>query len=303
MMKVTALVAASCLASVQAADYILWNAPSVSFNSDTLWKGANPLGNDAINSVAFGMADASLTVPIASGATLNGGMKITLNGMTKLVLGDGNGKATIKLDGSKSGADVTYVPGSGKSAVAEKDRSSEMYDVNCRKNWVVVDSDGNLEKSDNGKVQYPTKGQYGDYTAIFDNSAKMYNADGSDDRRKGDMIYASKVAADEANFEAVYVGKISNEDMATCSTGKAVAIPESITDVVLDLGVCDKAWSMAQGGGVSIGYGGQLDGTRESTCEPEAILTIGDDADEELFQIGDAFVLINSDGEGTQLIC
>jgi hypothetical protein len=58
---------------------------------------------------------------------------------------------------------------------------------------------------------------------------------------------------------------------------------------------------MAQGGGVSIGYGGQLDGTRESTCEPEAILTIGDDADEELFQIGDAFVLINSDGEGTDV--
>merc|ERR1740138_2037864 len=121
------------------------------------------------------MADASLTVPIASNAILNGGMKITLNGMTKLVLGDGTGKATIKLDGSKSGADVTYVPGSGKSAVAEEDRSSEMYDVNCRKNWVVVDSDGDL-----------------------DNSAKMYNADGSDDRRTRDMmIYASKVAEDE----------------------------------------------------------------------------------------------------------
>lgn len=251
-----------------------------------------------IASITFGQQDQTLAFNIPSGETLTGGLKITLNGMTKLVLGDGKSKSTIKLAGAFNGDKLTYRPGSGTPMFATdavRPRSYDKYDVNCRTNWVLVEENGDIMKGPNGGVQYPTKGMYKKaYSAIFNNEQNTFTADGSSKQRpSGGSLFATKSREASVSFMSVSVG----DDEVQCqTTGSPPVVKDgNFGAVTLDLGMCNKKTSSE--GGVSIGSS-QLDGHKLSSCEYEAKFTIGDDSDEELFKVGDEWVLINGDGEG-----
>eukprot|EP00729_Bicosta_minor_P015032 gene15032-35103_t len=306
MMKISTLVASALVASATAADYIMWNAPSVTLDNADLWGGdVSPFAAEDtdIASITFGQKDQTLAFNIPSGETLTGGLKITLNGMTKLVLGDGKSKSTIKLAGAFNGDKLTYRPGSGTPMFATdavRPRSYDKYDVNCRTNWVLVEENGDIMKGPNGGVQYPTKGMYKKaYSAIFNNEQKTFSADGSSKRRpSGGSLFATKSREASVSFMSVSVGDdLDNEVQCQTSGSPPVMKDGNFGDfaVTLDLGMCNKKTSSE--GGVSIGSS-QLDGHELSSCEYEAKFTIGDDSDEELFKVGDEWVLINGDGEG-----
>ena len=99
------------------------------------------------------------------------------------------------------------------------------------------------------------------YTAIFDPSAGIINADGFSYQRSStrNFLYATKSKEAEASFKAMYVGKMDQDlgtGLAHCSTSGEPPVVPGAANVILRLGPCDRQWVTKDhhfGGGVSIG--------------------------------------------------
>lgn len=296
MMKIVLL--GAMVAAASAAKY-QWNGKGLSVGDKQMWSsdGDALAPNDEDNAedikgLVFGQegVEGKLVVPVSNGE-LHSGLKITFNSATKLVLGDGTGKAKLVFDGGKKAKTVlTFFPGSGKAAdVDMTQKYDHTLDVMCHTNWVTTDGKTlPPQKSADGKT-FTYVGPCDADTINFDTNAEIWDlaAQSSSTRGDDEIIFATLLGSEKRFFDAIKLGgKNKNCDDDTGALG---VTEDDAASYQLDLGTC--------GSRKSDNY--EIGGTAKassclSTCPPAMAMADGSS----VVSVGDGdYAIVDANGK------
>jgi hypothetical protein len=245
MMKIVLL--GAMVAAASAAKY-QWNGKGLSIGDKQMWSsdGDALAPNDEDNAedikgLVFGQegVEGKLVVPVSNGE-LHSGLKITFNSATKLVLGDGTGKAKLVFDGGKKAKTVlTFFPGSGKAADVDMTKKYDhTLDVMCHTNWVTTDGKTlPPQKSEDGKT-FTYVGPCDADTINFDTNAEIFDLAAGTSATRGDdeIIFATLLGSEKRFFDAIKLG--GKNRGCDDDTGALAVTEDDAASYQLDLGTC-----------------------------------------------------------------